>query len=443
MKVVHDPIHGSVPIDGVFQEVADRHEMQRLRYVRQLGMGFLVFPGANHTRFEHSLGVYHLAGRMADAISLSEEDSDLVRMAGLLHDMCHSPFSHSLEATTESITGMDHMELARAIITGKTRNRLPSFDSILDGVGPIGDILDANGIPANEVCDLIEFHESRSENLDSFTGGQTWFRSRDYAHQIIHGPVDADQMDYLMRDAHYTGMTHGDIDCERLINTMAVHNDRIVINRGGIAAAEGLMVSRSLMYTSVYFHETVKIAERMLVKAVDECDADKSLIFLWNDSDLMQCLLSSGGRPAETAKRILTRDLYKKAAIVYAEEMTDDLASVLMQYSGPEGRDRLEKEVADAAGVDVYEVAAEVAPLSNIQSLAKIGKTDVAILDSEGRVKTLTRISPIAKALQSRDTNGWSVMVSCPEKHREKVRKAACRILGIQNRFALLSRRWA
>ena len=430
MKVVHDPIHGSIPIDGVFQRIADRHEMQRLRYIKQLGLGSLVFPGANHTRFEHSLGVYHLAGRMADAISLSAEDSDLVRMAGLLHDMCHSPFSHTLESVTERMTGMDHMELARAIITGKVKHHLPSFDDMLDGVGPIGEILDGEGISADEVCDLIEFHETRTENLDGFTEGHGWFRSRDYAHQIIHGPVDADQMDYLMRDAHYTGMTHGDIDCERLINTMAVHNDRIVINRGGITAAEGLMVSRSLMYTSVYFHETVKIAERMLVKAVEDCGNDMSQIYLWNDSDLMQALLSSGGRSAATARCILARRLHKKSLIIYAEEMTEDIAAALLEYSGG-GMARLERDVADQAGMDPYDITAEVAPKSNLQSLAKIGKTDVAILDSEGRVKPLTRISPVAKSLQSRDTCGWSAMIACPEEHRDRVRKAAVKVLGL------------
>ena len=236
-------------------------------------------------------------------------------------------------------------------------------------------------------------------------------------------------MDYLMRDAHYTGMTHGDIDCERLINTMAVHNDRIVINRGGITAAEGLMVSRSLMYTSVYFHETVKIAERMLVKAVEDSGIDLSSLYLWNDSDLMQALLSTEGRAANTARRLLTRNLYKKAAIVYAEETTEDIASILVQYSGSIGRAKLEQEVADAAGVDVYDVAAEVTPKSNLQSLAKVGKTDVAILDSEGRVKPLTRISPIAKSLQSRDTYGWSVMVASPKDRREAVSKAAKKVL--------------
>jgi len=90
-KTIHDPLHGSIRVEGVFLDLIDRHEMQRLRHIKQLGLGNLVFPGANHTRFEHSLGVYHLAGRMADAIDLSEEDSLTVRAAGLLHDVCHTP----------------------------------------------------------------------------------------------------------------------------------------------------------------------------------------------------------------------------------------------------------------------------------------------------------------------------------------------------------------
>ena len=114
-KVVHDPVHGSISVDGVFMEVMDRHEMQRLRSVKQLGLGYLVFPGANHTRFEHSLGAYHLAGRMADAIGLDVDDRDTVRMAGMLHDICHPPFSHTLESMMESSLGMDHMDLARVL----------------------------------------------------------------------------------------------------------------------------------------------------------------------------------------------------------------------------------------------------------------------------------------------------------------------------------------
>ena len=345
-KVVQDPVHGSIEVDGVFLDVMDRHEMQRLRSVRQLGLGNLVFPAANHTRFEHCLGTYHLAGRMADAISLDEEDSNAVRMAGLLHDICHPPFSHALEPVMEDATGMDHMELARALIFGDIPDHLPESDDILGGLPSIAELIEAAGISAEDVCGLIAYPESTGEEaLDRFWNKHEYFPSKDYAHQIIHGPVDADQMDYLMRDAHHTGVSHGSIDSERLIKTMMVMNDRIVLRRGGITAAEGLMVSRSLMYTTVYFHETVRIAQRMLVKAVEGSGLDLSDMYLRGDADLMAMVSRVGGKPSRNIRRIQARMLDKKAFAVYSEDMTDEKAEVLLQYTGREGSRRLEQEV--------------------------------------------------------------------------------------------------
>ena len=122
-KTVYDPIHGSISVGGPFLDLLDRHEMQRLRHVRQLGLSNTVFPGANHTRFEHSLGVYHLSGRMADALDLPKEEADTLRAAAMLHDVCHPPFSHTLERTMESLTGCDHMEMSRRLVFGE----VPSY----------------------------------------------------------------------------------------------------------------------------------------------------------------------------------------------------------------------------------------------------------------------------------------------------------------------------
>ena len=430
-KVVQDPVHGTIEVGGVFLDVMDRHEMQRLRYVKQLGLGNLVFPAANHTRFEHCLGTYHLAGRMADAIGLDSEDSDAVRMAGMLHDICHPPFSHALEPAMEEATGLDHMELARALIMGDMPDHLPEDDDILGGRDSIAEVMEAGGISAEAVCGYICSPESTgAEALDRFWDKHEFFPSKDYAHQIIHGPVDADQMDYLMRDAHHTGVSHGTIDSERLIKTMMVMNDRIVLRRGGVTAAEGLMVSRSLMYTTVYFHETVRIAQRMLVKAVEDSGIDLSDVYLRGDQELMGMVKASGGRPSQIVRRLESRMLDKKAFAVYSEDMTDEKAEVLMEYAGRGGAARLESEVADAAGLDVADVCAEVTSKSNLQGRMRIGKTDVAIADDEGRIKSLTRFSPIARSLQARDPYGWAVLVSAPESSRDAVRRAASKVLG-------------
>lgn len=430
-KIVQDPVHGSIEVSGVFLDVMDRHEMQRLRYVKQLGLGNLVFPSANHTRFEHCVGTYHLAGRMADAIGLDREDSDAVRMAGMLHDICHPPFSHALEPIMEDATGLDHMELARALIMGDIPNHMDVDGDLFDGLPTIAEMMEAEGISAEVVCGIITYPESTGEEaLDRFWNKHEYFPSKDYAHQIIHGPVDADQMDYLMRDAHNTGVTHGSIDSDRLIKTMMVMNDRIVLRRGGITAAEGLMVSRSLMYTTVYFHETVRIAQRMLTKAVENSVVDLSDIHLLGDSELMQRIAGSDGKPSRNIRRIAARMLDKKALVIYSDDMTDEKAEVLMKYTGREGARRLEDEIAEAADIDPFDVGAEVTSASNLQGKIKIGKTDVAIADDCGRVKSLVRFSPIARSLQARDPFSWAVLISAPESECDAVRRAAHKVLG-------------
>lgn len=433
VKTVHDPVHGGIRVDGFFLDIMDRHEMQRLRGVKQLGMGNFVFPGANHTRFEHCLGTYYLAGRMAKAIGLSDDDSLTVRAAALMHDICHAPFSHALEAVMEGVTGLDHMELARNLICGKGKIFRDRDSDLFTGEGSIADILERNYIDPVDVCELITHPESTERDLDRLTlEGMDHFPSRDYIHQIIHGPVDADQMDYLMRDAHYTGVVMGNIDVDRLLSTMRVVNDRICIEGGGAPAAEGLMVSRALMYSSVYYHQTVKVIERMMTKAVLSSGLDVSDIYLWDDSDMTQAMLSAGGASSRLVRLVQNRRFYRKALEVSAGDTDEELSRMLMAYRDPRSRSELEKHIADRAGLDESEVVLEMTSLANLGSAKiRIGKTDVSIIGRDGRVRSLTRSSPIAKALQSRDPFSWSVLVACPEDRKETVAKAAAKVLGL------------
>jgi len=433
IRTIHDPLHGSIKIGGAFLEILDRHEMQRLRYVKQLGSGNMVFPGANHSRFEHSLGVYHLAGRMADAIGLSKEDSLTVRAAGLLHDVCHTPFSHTTEEIVEYHTGMDHMDVAEKLIKGEIRTCRERDDDLFGSLEPISEILENNGISSDKVCDLIKYPESKEEGLEAFDNETrtSYFRSKDYTHQIIHGPVDADQMDYLMRDAHYTGVTHGAIDIERLLNTMKVHNERIMIEKSGTTAAEGLMVARSLMFSSVYFHRTVRIIKMMQMKAIEESSLDVRDIYLWNDSELMDYLISDGGKASEIARCVQNRILYKKAVTKFSEDTSEELSQRLSEYTDYKSRKELEREIADKAGVPLSEVIVEIPPTSILLSKMNIGKTDVTILDPEGKVRSLSRSSSIAKALQSRDPYGWTLLVASPVKVSDAVMKATTKVLDL------------
>ncbi|MDR0309384.1 MAG: HD domain-containing protein [Candidatus Methanoplasma sp.] len=432
-KVIHDPVHGSIKVDGPFLTILDRHEMQRLRAVKQLGLGNMVFPGANHTRFEHSLGVYHLAGRMAASTGLSGEDAMAVRAAGLLHDICHTPFSHTTEEMTEHVTGMDHMEAAGKLIKGEISTHLERDSDLFGHLGPISEVLEENGISSDEVCGLIMYPGSRGESRDALSNWKraAHFSPKDFVHQIIHGPVDADQIDYLVRDAHYTGVAHGKVDIDRLIGTMKVHNDRIVIEKGGTAAAEGLMVSRSLMYSSVYYHRTVRIIKMMLMKSIEASSLDISRIYLLSDAELVDQLIEEGGTPSRIARSVQNRILYKKAATVFSEDASEDLLSDLSEFTGYKKRKQLEREIADRAGVDVSDVIVDIPPRPVLLSNMNIGKTDVSILDPEGKVKSLAKLSTVAKALQSRDAFGWSLLIASPEEHRDAVLKASRKILNL------------
>ncbi|MDD4668259.1 MAG: HD domain-containing protein, partial [Candidatus Methanomethylophilus sp.] len=361
VKTVHDPLHGGVRVDGFFLDLLNRHEMQRLRGVKQLGSANLVFPGANHTRFEHCLGTYALAGRMAEAIGLNEEDTLAVRTAGLLHDICHGPFSHSTEEIMEDRTGLDHMELARRLIKGQVRTYRKRDEDLFGGSDSIAEVIAAHGVDPDEVCDLIAYPTTtpKEANQLDLDGNVSYFPSKDYIHQIIHGPVDADQMDYLVRDAHYTGVAMGNIDIDRLLDTMRVVNDCIVIARSGAPAAEGLMVSRALMYSSVYYHQTVRIIKCMLTKAVEAADLDLQEIYLWDDADLTAALIAKGGVPSYLVRCLQNRVLYKKAVSVLSSDTSNDLAAFLARHSPYRKRQELEQEIADKAGVELWQVSVE------------------------------------------------------------------------------------
>lgn len=158
---------------------------------------------------------------------------------------------------------------------------------------------------------------------------------------------------------------------------------------------------------------------------------DLSEIYLWDDSEMIHRLVEYGGMPSHMMRQILGRRFYKRALTVSEQDTSEDLVSLLTGYVGMRKRLELEAEIAAKAGLDPSEVAVITAPVSSMKSEAKIGKTDVSILDPDGKVRSLTRSSPIAKALQSREPYGWTVTVACPEVNKEAVAKAATKVLGL------------
>lgn len=431
-KVIHDSVHGSVKVEGAFLRLLGRPEIQRLHGVHQLGLAHLVFPGANHTRMEHSLGTYHIASKMAEVLELGEAERNEVLAAAMLHDLGHAPFSHTLEEVMADRLGVDHVDLSQRMISGELRclgeDELARIDDHLS----VREVLEQEGISPERVSSLVVYPvgpDTPGQSVLDVEGGQAHFGQDNYLHQIIHGPVDADQMDYLLRDAHYTGVAHGTIDLDRLLQTIAVHHGDLVVDKGGLVAVEGLLVARALMYTSVYFHKTVRIAEMMLCKAVEM--SDPSLlrnIHRETDGSLTEKLLAQGGYPAKVMTQLKYRELYKRCFSLSMADMREEDLDRLLQLTDYRRRKEVEQEIAVRAGVHGSEVILDMPERELLITEPRIGKTEVPILDVD-RVRPLSRYSPLAKALQSRSVFDWAIMVSAPGKHRAEVARAAARAL--------------
>lgn len=409
-KVIHDGIHGSMKIDGVVLDLVRTPEFQRLRHIRQLGLAFLVYPGANHSRFEHSLGTWNVARRLSGELGLDEEEGLLLEIAALLHDIGHGPFSHTFESIYKHYTReYDHMRLGQKIILGE----IDLTDG--NGGGRIPEILDNYGMDPREVAELILGRGKKR-----------------YLGQALHGDVDVDQIDYLIRDAHYTGVAHGIIDMERLLKVMAVHNDELVVEEKGVEAVEGMMVARSLMYSRVYFHHTVKIAEGMLTRALEFALEEDHLWDFWKmiDCRVLVELEDLEGFPSEMVRRIKYRDLYKAAVLASADELSpEEKRELLTAYKNVKRRQEIERNLADAVGAKEGEVILEFSIADLMLSEPRLKATEINVLMDDGRLEPLTRVTPLANALKRRQTPRWAVLIASPAGYVERIREVWKKVL--------------
>jgi len=398
-------------VSGLILDLIKTPEFQRLRSIKQLGLAYLVYPGANHSRFEHSLGTYNIAKRLATELGLSEEEKTLLETAALLHDIGHGPFSHTFEQIYEHyVREYDHMHLGQNIILGK----IDIIDGEIEERQFIPEILDFYGYRPKEVADLI---------LGKY--------EKRYLGQALHGDVDVDQLDYLVRDAHYTGVAHGIIDLERLLKVMKIHNNELVVDEKGVEAVEGMMVARALMYSRVYFHHTVKIAEGMLTRALEFALEDGYLWEFWKMTDcrLLVELEDLEGYPREIIKRIKYRDLFKAALLLGADELTtEEKRELLAVYRDIKKRQELERTLADSVGAKEGEVIIEFSTADLMLTEPRLKSTEIGVVMHTGEVKPLTKVTPLANALKRRQTPRWAVMVASPSKYVNKIREVWRRV---------------
>ena len=243
-----DPIHDFIRATKLEQQIIDTSIFQRLRRIRQLSGAHLTYPGAQHTRFEHSLGVMHIAGQAAQSLReksiISSDENEKLRLAGLLHDIGHGPFSHLFEEVLQEESDISHEDIGKQIIE-KTE---------------IGDILSKFGHTKKFITKLA-FGNSKLQ----------------FMNEIISGALSADIMDYLLRDGYFTGAEHAKIDHKRIIQSLDVYKKKLALEKSALYSFESMMHSRYQMFKAVYFHKTVRSAEVMLLESIRL--ADKELGF--------------------------------------------------------------------------------------------------------------------------------------------------------------------
>ncbi len=424
-KTITDTVHGTIRLEPLIQELLETLEIQRLNSIRQLGLTYLVFPGANHSRIEHCLGVSWVANEMARVLDLPEDERKLVQAAGLLHDVGHGPYSHTLEHVLSRELALDHMHLTQRLITGDDDNVGPEDRKAFPDVPRIHEVLEAHGVDPRAVADLIR-GPAEPEGL---FGGRGSERDRRYLGQIIHSPMDADLIDFLLRDAHYTGVSQGRVDFARLLLTLRLHHGALALDRKGLPALEGMLVARGLMYSSVYFHKTVRIAEQMLARAVERSDASIAEVQKMVDHELLAWLMDRGPFQREIALRVRYRKLYKRVVAWDRDELSGRAKDTLASFKDSHERRRMEDRIARRAGLQPGQVIIDVPLPELLVSEPRLTKTEVMILDN-GEVKPFSRVSPLGRALQLRQVTDWVVMVAAPPQGVEATRKACLALLA-------------
>ena len=436
MRVINDTIHGSFSIDGVREDLLSTPEFNKLSHIKQLGLAHLVFPGAHHTRFEHSLGVSHLAGRMADSLSLSEEESTVVEVAAMLHDVGHGPYSHTLEHILHERGGADHMHITEGIITGDYEILSDEERSLFPERRTVPEILESYGIDPKEVSSLIHGPDAggKERNLFHWGEGAEAFHSQDHTMgHLVHGPVDCDQMDYLLRDAHFTGVRHGIIDHHRLIHCMERHSGDIAISEGGLSALEGMMTARALMYSAVYFHKVTRITEVMLSRAVERSEENLPEAVQMQrmvDAEVWHALDSAGPFAKDMIKRLKYRRLMKNCLTRRMDELTPvQIERLVHLATNSDDRIQVEDEIARRSGLDSGYVCIDVPSIKLLLSEPRMAAVDVRIIGKDGRTRWFREHTPVADALRKRQVSQNAMSVITLKGYEEVVSNIAERII--------------
>ena len=399
-----DPIHDFIRVYEHEISIIDKPIFQRLRHIRQLSGAHLTYPAAQHTRFEHSLGVMHIASLAGHALNekgiFKSDDIEILRLAGLLHDIGHGPFSHLFEEIIQE-KKISHEDYGKEIILKSE----------------IGDVLSKNGFD-KKLITRIAFGNSKFQ----------------FMNEIVSGTLSADMMDYLLRDGYFTGAEHAKIDHKRITQSLYVHHKKLALERSALYSFESMMYSRYQMFKAVYFHKTVRAAEVMLIEALRLSDDEFGFTsFNLNeyvkltDEYVLSSLISSKSSKLKRARQFAQDYQNRKLLKCVFERILTSRTNLKKTRT-----DELRTSISKKSKVDENEIFVDssVTPSIPLTPSKNESKSIILITNDNGKFSAKEMLISEIPAVSAISGFMNILRIYTPQKNRKKVEIAAKSILG-------------
>ncbi|MEM2815748.1 MAG: HD domain-containing protein [Candidatus Bathyarchaeia archaeon] len=408
---IKDPVYGYIYVTEHEKAIIDSYPVQRLRRLRQLAGAEYVYPGANHTRFEHSVGVMHLSSRVIENPSISqlvgEEEAEMVKIAALLHDVGHGPFSHVFE----------HLSIK------KLRKTHEDFTAWIVRKSELKDEISKLGYDAEEIADLAVGHRKNADKA--------------FLNQIISSSIDVDKMDFVVRDTYHTGAGYGFVDVFRIIHMLGVMDGSLAVDIGALSALESFIIARIESFKSIYFHRVGRAAQIMLAMALEKADEELGLTdfktpeeYLAMDDYTAWTLLKNCSESRRIIQNLERRKMLKCA---YEQTFYVRDKTVTNIFSAEEFREQLRDRIARKARVDPEDIVIDVPTVPSVpyHPSMLMDPMEIPIFrkthDGKKELRRLSEISGIFEVLK-----GFIniLRVYTDEGLRGKVGEAALDVLG-------------
>jgi HD superfamily phosphohydrolase len=408
---IKDPVHGYVYITEAEKDIIDSYPMQRLRRLRQLAGSEYVYPGANHTRFEHCVGVMYLTGKVLENPNVSryvnEQEPEVARIAALLHDVGHGPFSHVFEQLLVKQLDKTHEDITTWII---------QKSEVADKLGKMG-------YSPQEIGKLAvgKFHKQGKAFLD----------------QIISSAVDVDKQDFIVRDTYHTGAEYGFIDVFRLIHALDVLGENLAVELGALSALEAFIIARIESFKSIYFHRVGRAAQIMLATAMEKANQELGLTAFKTPEEYLAMddyTVWAAAKKCEKSRPIM-EDLERRRMLKCAYERTfyDKDTMVSNIFSRDTYRLQVQAEIAKEAGVPAEAVIIDVPTVPSVpyHHSALMENMEIPVFSrSSSGAKTMYRLSEISKIFETLKGFINILRVYTNAQNREQVEKSTSKVLG-------------